>query len=72
LNAILPIDSDQKDIGTKFNRASFQTAYKQTLNTSGVTKDRSMAEEVLTVARVGPAKLEDLRPKLFRSETSAA
>jgi hypothetical protein len=41
---MLPIDSDQKDIGTKFNRASFETAYEQTLNTSGVTKDRSMTE----------------------------
>jgi hypothetical protein len=39
-----PIVPNQKGTGMKSDRASFQILHKQTLNTSGATKDRSMSD----------------------------
>jgi DNA-binding beta-propeller fold protein YncE len=58
----LPIVPNQKDIGMKSDRALFRILHKQTLNTSGATKDRSMTEEAPTAAGNCP---QDLR----RSQT---
>jgi hypothetical protein len=60
-------DQDQLAIDPK--RTSFRTARKQYLNTSGVTKDRSMTEPAARTA--DKAKLGELRPVLVRPETIA-
>jgi hypothetical protein len=57
----LPINSDQKRTGMKFDRASFRIVRKPTLNTSGV-RDRSMTEEV-------PTRACHSRQNLRRSQT---
>ena len=49
----------------KSSRALSQILHKQTLCTSGATKDRSMTDEVPTTAGYWPQNLRELRPESF-------
>ena len=60
-----PTAANQKNIGMKFNRASFQTLRKRNLNTSGVTKGRSMIDQVRKRPAIFSENFRELRPESF-------
>ena len=57
--------SNQKNIGMKFNCASFLTPRKRNLNTCGVTKGRSMTDQVRKRPVIFSENFRELRPESF-------